>query len=173
MKEALKALKQSFKDCGSWYEGPGYIGTSHLVIGGEQAELEVMKIQANLHTKPETKRNISAIEQEALDNTIKKAQKNINILEEPGLIYGDKKGNTLRVLFGNSIGVVFVNDKYIPDGTIGDAYAASSKDPLYIVPCGKMGLGDPHWMVVASCSLVDEKLVTYFEPLAKEIVKNL
>ena len=169
MKEALKALKQSFKDSDIWYEGPGYIGTPYLVIGGEQAEIDFMKMQANLHTKPKNKRNIL---QEAVDSVIKKAQNdNSDIMEEPGLIYVDKNGKTLRVLLGDSIGVVFVNDKYIPNGNVSDALATAPNVPLYVVPRGKIGLSDPHWMIVAPYQ-VDEKFTKHFEALAREIVKQ-
>jgi len=171
MKAAVNALKQSFKECGKWYDGPNYIGTQHLILGGKQDEIDAIKFMAGLHTKQTSKLTVS---QEVIDNLVKEAQNtnNMDTLEEPNLYHVNKNGKTLRVLFGESAGVVFVNDKYVPKYDVANIFLTKASNFLYVVPFGKFGMDGHLWMLVVPYA-TDEKLVPYFEALAKAIVKNL
>lgn len=169
IKEAANALKQSFKESKRWYEGPGYIGTGCVMVGGKQEDIDVIKFLSGLHK--ETSKG--AVTEEAFNKVMKEARdNNPEIIEETGVLYVDKKGTPLRVMLGESVGVVFVNDKYVPKSDVANIFINSEKKLMYVIPFGTLAKNNHPWMVVAPY-LVDEKLVTYFEPLAKEIVKNL
>jgi hypothetical protein len=169
IKEAANALKQSFKDCKRWYEGPGYIGTDCVMFGGEQEDIDVIKFMSGLNTKQTNK---AIVNEEMINEIVKKARdNNPYLLEETGLLYDDKKGKTLRVLLGESVGVMFVNDKYVPKYDVANIFINSEKKLMYVTPFETGGRDNHPWMLVAPC-IMDEKLVTYFEPLAKEIVMN-
>lgn len=169
MKEAANALKQSFKESKRWYEGPGFIGTGCVMVGGKQEDIDVIKFLSGLHTKQASK---GAVTEEMFNKIVKEARdNNPDILEETGVLYTDKRGKTLRVLLGESVGVVFVNDKYVPKSDVADMFINSEKKLMYVIPVGTVGKNNHPWMVAAPY-ILDETLVTYFEPLAKEIVKN-
>jgi len=170
IKEAANALKQSFKDCKRWYEGPGYIGTDCVMFGGEQEDIDVIKFMSGLNTKQTNK---AIVNEEMINEIVKKARdNNPYLLEETGLLYDDKKGKTLRVLLGESVGVMFVNDKYVPKYDVANIFLTKASNFLYVVPFGKFGMDGHLWMLVVPYA-TDEKLVPYFEALAKAIVKNL